>query len=654
MPAEAPKSGIIATLDPSIRPQDDLFGYVNHQWVKDTEIPSDRARYGTFDRLREQSEQAVRQIVEAASSGTAEDGTEERKVGDLYASFMDTEAIERLGSTPLDAPIERIRGTKSVSQLLGVAGELARTGVSGAVVFYVTADAKNPQEYVVYLEQAGIGLPDESYYREESYAEVRDAYVAHIARQAEGLGFEDPQGFAERVMEVETRIARQHWDVVATRDAIKTYNKHTLAELKERAPGYDWDVWLEGLQAPGGSFAQVVVHEPSFLEGLSTALQEIGLPLWQDWLVWRVVTSLAPYLNEQVVDENFDFFGKTLSGTPQLRERWKRGVGLVEDALGEAVGKIYVSQHFPPHAKERMLQLVDNLVEAYRRDFDDLPWMSPQTREKALDKLGKFRTKIGYPDKWRDYSALEVHRDDLVGNVARASAFEVDRELGKIGGPIDRDEWLMSPQTVNAYYHPMMNEIVFPAAILQPPFFDADADDAVNYGGIGAVIGHEIGHGFDDQGSRFAGDGSLTDWWTPQDRERFDALAQKLIEQFNQEEPADSPGTKVNGGLTVGENIGDLGGLTIGYKAYQIAQETAPAPELDGLTGDQRFFIGWAQVWCGKARPEEAKRLVAIDPHAPMNCRANVARNLREFQEVFGVAEGDGMYLAPDDQVRIF
>ena len=415
-----------------------------------------------------------------------------------------------------------------------------------------------------------------------------------------------------------------------------------------------WDAWLAGLGAPQGAFDAVVVAEPSFVEGMDAALGEIDLADWRAWLSWHLVAARASYLSDDFVQESFDFYGRTLSGTPQLTPRWKRGVGLVEAALGEAAGQLYVARHFPPRAKERMQELVANLVEAYRRDFADLEWMGEQTRVKALEKLGKFVPKIGYPDTWRDYSGLEVDPTDLLGNVARSSAFETDRELGKIGRPIDRTEWLMTPQTVNAYYHPMMNEIVFPAAILQPPFFDVDADDAVNYGGIGGVIGHEIGHGFDDQGSRFDGKGELVDWWTQEDRERFDALAQKLIAQFDEQSPSDAPDEHVNGGLTVGENIGDLGGLTIGFQAYRIAQETAPAPVLDGLTGDQRFFIGWAQVWQGRCRPEEAKRLLAIDPHAPQNCRANVARNLAEFHTALGVQEGDGMYLAPQDRVRIF
>ena len=648
------KSGITATFDESVRPQDDLFGYVNNVWIEEAQIPEDRARYGSFDRLREASETNMRAIIEDAAATDHPEGTPARKVGDLYRSFMDTARIESEGVGPLAADLQSIRAVLEVSSLVKEMGRLRRHGVPGAVMGYVTADAKDTEKYIVYLEQDGLGLPDESYYRKDEYAEIREQYVEHIASMLRLAQVRDAAELAPLVMEVETRIAAGHWDRVQTRDAVKTYNKYAFGDLAGLAPHFDWTAWAEGLNAPHGALDHVVVHQPSFLEGLSAALRELPMDSWKAWLTWRLVSARAPYLSAELVEEDFAFHGRVLSGTPQLKERWKRGVELVEGALGEAAGELYVAKHFPPRAKERMVELVANLVEAYRRDFESLAWMGEETRERALDKLAKFTPKIGYPDKWRDYTALEIAPDDLVGNVERASRFEMARELAKIGQPIDRTEWLMTPQTVNAYYHPMMNEIVFPAAILQPPFFDVEADDAVNYGGIGAVIGHEIGHGFDDQGSRYDGAGTLTDWWTAEDRERFDERAKALVAQFNELEPADAPGHKVNGGLTVGENIGDLGGLTIGYKAFQIACEQQQSPELDGLTGEQRFFIGWAQVWCGKSRPAEAVRLLAIDPHAPSNCRANVARNLREYHEAFGVAEGDGMYLPPEQQVRIF
>ena len=649
------KSGITATFDKDIRVQDDLFGHVNAVWIRENDIPQDRSRYGAFDRLREASEASMREIIEQAAASTTEQaGSPGRKVGDLFTSFMDQDRVDALGVAPIEPLLAEVAALETVSQLCGLMGRLSREGVMSAVAAYISGDAKDPDNYIVHLEQAGLGLPNESYYREEQYEEIRSKYVAHLEAMFALVGLPDGAKRAGAVMQLETRLASHHWDVVATRDAMKTYNKFDAAGLRELAPDFEWDAWVAGMKAPQDAFEQVIAGEPSFFTGLSDALCEVPLADWKSWLTWHVVSARAPYLTSELIEANFDFYGKTLSGVPQLRERWKRGVALVEGALGEVAGQLYVERHFPPHAKERMVALVDNLIEAYRRDFETLPWMSEETRERAQQKLAKFTPKIGYPDEWRDYSELSIGATDLIGNVVRAAQFESDRELAKLGGPIDRNEWLMTPQTVNAYYHPTMNEIVFPAAILQPPFFDVEADDAVNYGGIGAVIGHEIGHGFDDQGSRYDGDGRLEDWWTTQDRERFDMLSQSLIEQFNDAEPADAPGSKVNGSLTVGENIGDLGGVTIGFKAHRIANEESPSPDLDGFTGDQRFFLGWAQVWCGKARPEEAKRLLAIDPHSPMNCRANVTRNLREFHEAFAVGEGDGMWLPEDQRVRIF
>ncbi len=658
------KSGIdLTAMDRAVRPQDDLFGYVNGGWVERTDIPADRGRYGTFDLLREATERDLRAIIEEARDASAPAGTARRKVGDLFASFMHEARIDSLGVRPLAEDLAAAAAVGDTTALLRLVGSLQRQGVEGFVQPMVATDDRASDRYVVYLEQHGIGLPDESYYREEQYAGIRDAYVAHIAAMfrlagvgeggGEGDG-EDADGLARTVMELETRLAKSHWDTVATRDAVKSYTKLDRAALAELTPGLDWDAWIGGLGAPDAAFEEVIGRQPSFLTGLAAALREVPLEAWRAWLAWRIVHSLAPYLSGDVVAQNFDFYGRTLTGTPELRERWKRGVGLVEDALGEAAGQLYVERHFPPEAKARMEQLVANLVEAYRRDFDSLEWMGEETRRKALDKLATFVPKIGYPERWRDYSSLVIEADDLLGNVRRASAFELDRDLAKIGRPVDRAEWFMTPQTINAYYNPGMNEIVFPAAILQPPFFDVEADDAANYGGIGAVIGHEIGHGFDDQGSRYDGAGNLNDWWTDEDRKRFDALAQKLIEQFNVLEPRQAPGHTVNGALTVGENIGDLGGLTIGYAAYRIATGDSEPEVIDGFTGDQRFFIGWAQVWKGKAREQEAIRLLAIDPHAPSEYRANVVRNLREFYEAFEVKEGDELWLPEEQRVRIF
>jgi putative endopeptidase len=649
------KSGIDQNaVDPDVRPQDDLFAHVNGRWLATTQIPEDRGRYGTFDVLRETAEEQVRAIIEEVAAGAPEPGTVAAKVGDLYASFMAQEAVEALGVAPLAEELAQVAAVADAGDVVALSGVLGRAGVLGLVIPFVNTDDRDPGRYVVYLEQAGLGLPDESYYREDAHGDKRTAYVAHVERMLSLAGWPDPEGAAGRVMALETRLASGHWDKVTNRDPVKTYTLVDLDGLAEMGPGVDWVRYLEGLGAGPAAFGAVVVRQPDHVRSMATALAEVPVEVWRDWLAWHVVHAHAPYLSAAVVEENFDFYGRTLSGVPQMRERWKRGVSLVEEALGEAVGQLYVDRHFPPHAKERMVELVDNLVEAFRRSLSQVPWMGDATRHEALTKLGQFTPKIGYPERWRDYSALEIRADDLLGNVRRAVAFEVDRSLAKLGGPVDRDEWFMTPQTVNAYYNPGLNEIVFPAAILQPPFFDVDADDAVNYGGIGAVIGHEVGHGFDDQGSQFDGTGTLRDWWTDEDRAAFQARADALIAQFDELETRDAPGHKVNGALTVGENIGDLGGLTIGYSAYRISLGDEPAPEIDGRTGEQRFFLGWAQVWRGLARRAEAERLLALDPHSPMDLRANAARNLTEFHEAFGTAEGDGMWVAPDDRVRIF
>jgi putative endopeptidase len=643
--------------DDSVRPQDDLFSHANGTWVREVEIPADRGRYGTFDMLREQSDERVRGLVEQAAADTdTTPGSLTRKVGDLYRAFMDEATVEALGRTPVDADLAEIAGVTTAEELFHLAGRLQRQGAPGPLGMGVAPDAKSPEDYILYVGQAGLGMPDESYYREERHEAIRAAYLPHVARMLAlaGLGDDgiDPGSPAARVVALETRLAASHWDNVATRDAVKSYNPFAWADLERAAPHLPWAAYVDGLGARP-AFERVVVGQPDFLTGLSEAVDGTPLEDWKAWLAFHVVESAAPLLSAEFVDAEFDFSGRVVSGLPANRERWKRGVSLIEGAIGEAVGQLYAAQYFPPQAKERMLELVGNLVEAFRRSFEDLDWMGPETRAQALEKLASFTPKVGYPDRWRDYSALVVDHD-LVGNVRRASEFELERQLGQLGGPIDRDEWMMLPQAVNAYYHPLLNEIVFPAGILQPPFFDLDADDAVNYGGIGAVIGHEIGHGFDDQGSRFDAQGALRDWWTPQDRARFDERTQSLIAQFSELSPLAAPEGKVNGALTVGENIGDLGGLAIGFSAYQIATEGTELPVLDGFTGPQRFFLGWAQVWSGKARPEEARRLLAVDPHSPTEVRANAVRNSDQFHEAFGVQEGDGMWLTPEHRVRIF
>ncbi|TXN29386.1 M13 family metallopeptidase [Lacisediminihabitans profunda] len=651
-------SGIhLDELDPTVRPQDDLFRHVNGKWIERTEIPSDKARFGSFYLLAEEAEKAVRDIIEEAQS--AEPGTEERKFGDLYASYMDEARIQELGATPLHAALADVDAIVDIPSFLVALGVLERQGVSGFFQLYVDNDPGNPERYIALFEQGGLGLPDESYYREEKFADIRTAYRAYLEKMFGLAGVPDAAARAARVFELETTIAAAHWDNVATRDSEKTYNLTTWHDVVTRASsvanGPDLGRWLDALDAPTGVFDELVLRQPSFLDGIAAALTASNLERWTDWLRWQVIRSSAAYLSDEFVEANFDFYGRTLTGTPELRARWKRGVSLVEGAMGEAVGRIYVDRHFPEAAKTSMDVLVANLVEAYRQSIAALGWMTDDTRARALDKLEKFTPKIGYPVKWRDYSTLEIRADDLIANVRATSEFEFQRELGKIGKPLDRDEWFMTPQTINAYYNPGFNEIVFPAAILQFPFFDEGRDAAANYGAIGAVIGHEIGHGFDDQGSKYDGDGRLTDWWTAGDRAAFEKLTASLIEQYNALAPRQVPDHRVNGALTIGENIGDLGGLSIAWKAYLISLDGAEPPVVDGLSGAERFFLSWAQAWQLKSRDEEAVRLIAIDPHSPNEFRCNqIVRNIDAFYETFGVTEADRLWLDPEERVTIW
>ena len=654
-------SGIhIDELDPATRPQDDLFRHVNGKWIARTEIPADKARWGSFMILAEEAEAAVREIVEQAQN--APEGTEDRKFGELFTSFMDEDRIDALGVEAIRDELTFAEGVDSIPSLLETIGKLERRGLGGFYQLFVDNDPGDPERYLVFLEQSGISLPDESYFREEHFAPIREAFVGHIQRMFELAGLDDAPGRAQRVFDLETAIASQHWDNVASRDSEKTYNLFSWADATTLFDGgavagqaADLDVWAQALGAPQNALAEVVLRQPSFTTGLAGLLTEDRLESWRDWLAWQVIHGAAPYLSGDFVEANFDFYGRTLTGTPELRARWKRGVSLVEGAMGEAVGRAYVEKHFPPAAKDRMDALVANLIEAYRQSIQNLEWMGAETRRRALDKLEKFTPKIGYPVKWRDYSRLELDPTDLVGNVRAAALFEFNRELGKIGSPIDRDEWFMTPQTINAYYNPGFNEIVFPAAILQFPFFDAERDAAANYGAIGAVIGHEIGHGFDDQGSKFDGDGRLEDWWTEADRAAFEKRTASLIEQYNALAPAQVPDHHVNGALTIGENIGDLGGLGIAWKAYLLSLNGEEPPVVDALSGSERFFLSWAQAWQQKGRDEEVIRLLAIDPHSPNEFRCNqIVRNIDAFYDTFQVSEGDALWLAPEERVTIW
>jgi putative endopeptidase len=641
-------------MNPDIRPQDDLFGHVNGTWLDTTEIPSDRSAWGSFTTLADAAEEHVRQIIEELAKTSHEPGSNAQKIGDLFASFMDEERVEALGAEPIRADLEKLGALTDKRELATFMGALERQGGGGFFAAYVDTDDRDSDRYLVNILQGGLGLPDESYYREDKFADVRAAYLTHLERMFTLAGLADPAQAAQRVMAVETKLAEGHWERAATRDVIKTYNLRSLDDLKQAAPSFDWDAWATALGATDSTLAEVIVRQPSYFEHLSATIDAVDLEDWKAWAAIRVIRASSPYLSSAFVAESFDFYGKTLNGTPELRARWKRGVAFVEGAIGEAVGQEYVARHFPPRAKEMMDELVANLIEAYRRQIAALDWMGEETKERAFRKLETFRPKIGYPEKFRDYSALEVTSDDLIGNARAAAAFETDRELRKIGSPVDRDEWFMLPQTVNAYYNPGTNEICFPAGILQKPFFDADAEPAENYGGIGAVIGHEVGHGFDDQGSQFDELGNLNEWWTEADRAAFKARSDKLIAQYDGYEPRDLPGEKVNGALTVGENIGDLGGITIGLKAYEISLEGKEAPVVDGLTGVQRVFLSFAHIWRTKRRKEQLLQLLTTDPHSPGEFRANIVRNLDEFHEAFGTKPGDGLWLHPEDRVRIW
>jgi putative endopeptidase len=643
-------------IDPSVRPQDDLFRFMNGKWLKESVIPDDRASDGAFYWLYEQAEKQVKQIILDQAASNAAGGSNAQKIGDLYNSFMDEQKIEQLGITPIAKDLAAAASFKTADEFFQILGELESRGASGLFYSYVSTDNKDSSKNIVYLGQSGLSLPDEAYYREGEYQEVRDAFLLHVEKIFGLAKLPNGKAAALQLLEIETQIAACHWDQVKDRDAEATYNKKSFTELTSIAPAINWQLWITASKTPDHVLEQVIVRQPSYFEGLSKIIQSFDPDKWRTWLTWHIISGASPYLNKALVDENFHFYGTTLSGIPKLKERWKRGVGLVEGALGEAVGQIYVDRHFGKQAKERMVGLVANLIQAYRVDIKALTWMSDETKEKAFIKLDKFTPKIGYPDKWRDYSKLTINPGDLIGNLAQISKYSQDFEYAKIGKPVDKSEWYMTPQTVNAYYNPGMNEIVFPAAILQPPFFDVLADDdAANYGGIGAVIGHEIGHGFDDQGSKYDGDGNLVNWWSDKDRAEFEMRTKKLIEQYDQLSPSAAPEVKVNGALTIGENIGDLGGLTIAYKAYEISLNGKQPPEIDNYTGAQRFFMGWAQSWRGKYRPEEVKRRIATDPHSPDEFRCNqIVANLTEFYDAFAVKQSDKHFMPEGQRVRIW
>ncbi|GIU28443.1 peptidase M13 [Shewanella hafniensis] len=648
-------SGIeFANFDKAVRPQDDFYKYVNGTWLKNTEIPADRTSIGAFYDLREKSRDDVKAIIEeVAATPNLAAGTDEQKVADLYRSFMDTDTLNKLGVTPIQGEFDAINALKDKNELVKYFAHSQIAGAGTPMAFYIDIDAKNSSRYATHLYQYGLSLPEKDYYFNESerFVNIRKAYLAHIEKMFTLAGLANPKASAESILALETAIASKHWDVVENRDSTKTYNLYQVKDLPTLAPDIDWTVYLTALGADKQT--DIIVNQPSYIQGLNEVLKTTDLATWKTYMQWQVLTHAANYLSEALDNENFDFFSKTLNGQEEQEPRWKRGVASVNGMLGEVVGKVYVKRHFTPEAKDRMQALVENLRGAYGDSIKDLTWMSDSTKVAAADKLAKFNPKIGYPNKWEDYSKLSIKADDLIGNATRASEVEHAKSLAKLGAPIDKDEWHMTPQTVNAYYNPTMNEIVFPAAILQPPFFNLAADDAVNYGGIGAVIGHEMGHGFDDQGAKFDGEGNMRDWWTEQDLKEFSARGQALIAQYDGYYVFDD--LHVNGGLTLGENIGDLSGVTIAYRAYKKSLNGQEAPVIDGLTGDQRFFIGFTQIWRAKAKEEAMRNRVATDPHSPAEFRAlGALSNMPEFYTTYDVKPGDAMYIAPEKRVKIW
>ncbi|KUE80119.1 peptidase M13 [Aeromonas schubertii] len=643
-----------ANMDLGVKPGDDFFRYANGHWLGTARIPADRPADGAFYALRDRSLADVKVLVDEAVKANASEGSDQQ-IAALYESYMDRTRRDALGMAPLSPLLAEIDKVQSQSDLAHAFARSARIGGGAPFAFWIGADEKDPDSYSVTLYQSGLGLPDRDYYLKDD-AEARalqQKYQAHIAAMLarSGIPAAEADTQAARILALETRIARLQWDNVTLRDREKGYNPKSQAELKQLASRFDWGRWLDdtGLAKQ----QRLIVGQPDYLAGVDALMQETPLADWRAYLRWHLISSWAPYLDKETDRLNFAFFGTTLSGTPQQRPDWERALGVLDDHLGEAVGERYVARYFPPAAKARMEQLVENLRTAYGESIRELDWMSEPTKAKALEKLAKFRPKIGYPDKWKDYSALSLRADDLVGNLLRASEFEYADNLARLGKPVDRDEWHMTPQTVNAYYNPSNNEIVFPAAILQPPFFDMQADDAVNYGAIGGVIGHEMGHGFDDQGAKSDGDGVLTNWWSAQDLKEFRFRTSRLVAQYNRFEPIE--GQYVNGAFTLGENIGDLGGLTIAHKAYLLSLDGKGAPVIDGYSGEQRFFLGWAQVWKGKYRPELMQMLLRSDPHSPPEYRVNgVVPNIPAFYDAFNVKPGDKLYLPPEKRVKIW
>lgn len=644
---------LLEHMNTAVEPGDDFNAYVNGAWIETATIPADKPGYGIGTILNDQSQEHVRAIIERSAEGDFAKGSDEQKVGDLYQSYMDMDTRNALGVTPLSNEFEKIDAIRDYDELAVYFAEANKLGFGMPFALLQYVDFKNPNTYMMYIYQGGLGLPDREYYfTEDARSEgIRQKYVAHVATMLDLAGLGNGDAFAESIMKLETRLAAEHMKKEQTRDMVALYNKIPTPELPELMPNFNWDAYLTEAGIP--DIDGIVVTQLDYIRALDGIITSTDLDTWKMFLKWAALNASATILTEELDKQNFEFYSRTLQGTEEPLPLWRRGVNAVNANLGEVVGKVYVKEHFPPAAKERMLELVNNLLKAYEVSIRELDWMTDDTKAQALDKLSKFTPKIGYPDIWKDYSALVIEKDDLVGNLHRSALVVYEQQLEKQKGPVQKHEWQMTPQTVNAYYNPPLNEIVFPAAILQPPFFDLHAEDAVNYGAIGAVIGHEIGHGFDDSGSTFDGDGVLRNWWTETDAAEFKKRTAKLVEQYSAFKPYDD--INVNGEFTLGENIGDLGGLSIALLAYRISLDGREAPVMDGFTGEQRVFLGYAQAWRHKYREESLRTQIATDPHSPRMYRVNgVVRNVPAFYQAFDVREGDALYLAPAERVKIW
>ena len=641
--------------DKSIHPGDDFFDFVNGEWVKKTKIPSDKSRWGSFVILAEKSKENVLTIIKDVSDQEGlEEGSPAQQIRDLYRSYFDRDRLNELGISPIESDLFEIDVIAGKRKLASYWAKANRSGIPNPFSFYVSQDAKDSSVYRVHLSQGGLGLPDRDYYLEddERSKSIQIAYKKYLKDIFKLAGLSNAKKKSERVYDLEKKLATIQWSRVENRDRIKTYNKFNRSDLSRINGSFQWRMFLN--EAGISNEKEFIIRQPSFFKSLSSIIDDTPLGVWRDYLRARVISNAAPYLDDNFFGVNFEFYSRVLSGQNEPEPLSKRATSLVNGVLGEPIGKIYVERHFPPEAKSKMLDLVENIKVAMEESINNLEWMDKTTQTRALDKLKKFKTKIGYPDKWKDYSKLTIKSDDLIGNLKRASEFSFETNIKKLGGPIDRDEWFMTPQTVNAYYNPRLNEIVFPAAILQPPFFNLSADDAVNYGGIGMVIGHEIGHGFDDQGRKSDGNGNLVDWWTQSSADAYESRAQEIVKQYNNYQPVN--GFNVNGQLTLGENIGDLGGLTLAWKAYQNSLKNQPAPDpIDGFTHEQRFFISYAQIWRIKSTTEQTIRRIKTDTHSPPKFRVNgPLRNFQPFYEVFGLENSNAMWFKPESRVSIW